>query len=142
MSTLYHTLSLFQYYVRHLHVSLGLLIESRRYYLCFHASGHICYFFRTLINKQNNEVALRVIFCYSIGYLLQQYGFTRFGLSHNHSPLSFTNWSKHVQNTGRHKAWLGAQLKLFLREKWSQVFKRYSVSDFLCGFSVYRLNTQ
>ena len=51
--------------------------------LRIHVPGHVGYFFRTLVDQQNDHIHFGVISCNGIGHILQQNCFTGLGLGNN-----------------------------------------------------------
>ena len=82
-----------------------------------------------------------MIFSDCIGYILQQYGLTGLGRSHNQATLAFAYGREHIYDTSRQIA--GAttgQVKFFVGEKRREMFKWNTVTYKLGGATVYTLN--
>src|SRR5690606_20650890 len=91
---------------------------------------------RTFVNQKYDEIHFGVVRCNGVGNIFQQHGFTRFGLRHNHSSLPFSDRRKQIDDTRRNSRLLFGQFEFFFGEKWSEVFERDSVSDYLRVMSV------
>ncbi len=72
-----------------------------------------------------------------IGYLLEQGGFSGFGLRHNHAALAFADRGKKVEHAGGIEIGLGAEAELLFGEERRKVLKSHTVADFVGGFAVY-----
>ena len=137
MTALRHALCFFQHDAGNLHMTIGLLIKGRSNYFGPYTPGHVCYFFRTFVNKQNNEIHFGMVFRDGIGDLFQQNRLTCFRLGHNHTTLSFANRCEEVKDAGGHIIRSSAELQLFIWEKRCKVFERYTVADFFSSFSIH-----
>ncbi len=129
MPTLNHAFRLFKHNVRNTHMTVCGLVKCRRYNFCIHASAHIRHLLRTLINKKNHDVCLRMILRNRICNILEQNCLTGFGWSDDKSALTFSNRREHIDNTGRNITCTATcQIKLLIREKRSKMLKGHTVT--------------
>ena len=74
-------------------------IKSGCYYLRLYAACHVSNLLRSLINKKDYHVDLRVVVRNRVGYRLEQHGLTCLRLCYDESTLSLTYRSEHIDDT-------------------------------------------
>ena len=131
MTALHESAGLLQHHIGHLHVPFSRLIESRSHHFSLYAAAHISNLLRTLVDKKDDLINLRVIIRNGICYRLEQHGFTSLRLSHDKTTLTLSDRSEHIHDTARQimLMTMSEKIKLLIREKWSQEIKRNPVPD-------------
>jgi len=138
MSAFHHSFGFFQNDIGHLDVSFCRFVESRRNDFGSYAPCHVCYFLRTFIDQQDDQINFGVIRSDRVGNLFQQYGFTGFRLSDDQTALSFTDRSEHIYNSGRNGSFsITGNIEFLIRKQRSQVIERNTIPDCIGSFPVY-----
>ena len=118
------------------------LIECRGYDLSIYTISHVCNFLRTLIDKKNNHINLRMIIGYSISNILKEHSLTRLRLSDNKTTLSLTYWREQIYNPKTNLIidvrLLRLKLETFIWEYRSEMVKRYAVTHLFNRTTIYR----
>ena len=97
--------------------------------LRIHASLHVCDFFWPLVDEQDDQVDLWVVEADGVGHVLQQGGFSCFGLRHNHATLSLADGGKKVHQSRAYGASRCAEFEALLWEQRRQEFEWHTVAD-------------
>ncbi|OIQ64492.1 hypothetical protein GALL_539570 [mine drainage metagenome] len=88
-------------------VIFGGAIEGRGNYLTLDRALHVRDFFRTLVDEDNHQVALRVIGRDGIGNRLENHGLSGFRRRDDKSALALTDRAHQVDDPGREDVRLG-----------------------------------
>ena len=83
------TLRLFDHHLGDLYVALRGLVECGTYHLALHGALHVGDLLGTLIDEQDDEHHLLVIFGDGVGDILQQDGLAGFGRRNDQAALAF-----------------------------------------------------
>src|SRR5690554_362490 len=126
------TLGLLDDHFSNLNVTRRRLIKGGGNHFAAHGALHFSDLFRTLINQQNDDVALRMIARNRLRNALHQQGFTSLRWRYNQTTLTLTDRCNQIQHTGRQV--FRAAVACFKRhaligKQRSQVFKQ----DFVAG---------
>ena len=78
----------------------GRLVESTGNHFTSHRTGHLRYFFRTLIDEQHNQVTLRMLRRDGEGDVLQHHGFARLGRRNDHAALALAYGGDEIDVAG------------------------------------------
>src|SRR5690606_13680747 len=110
-----------------LNVTARRLVEGRCDHFAAHGALHFGHFFRTLVDQQNDQVALGVVACNVRGDVLQHQGFTGLRRCHQQTALTFADRGAQI-NDPRHQVFGGAiagfHLQTIIREQGGEVFEQ------------------
>ena len=124
VSALYESFGFLVYDVRHLHVVLCRLIESRGDHLGIDAALHVCHLFRALVDKQHDHIYLGVVLQNSVGQLFEQHRLTGFRLRYDQSALTLADRRKEVDHTyAQTVAVTRAEFEFLIGEEWGEVLE-------------------
>ena len=131
MAALHHAFRLVKHHVGDFDVAFRRLIKRGGNHLGVHTALHVGDLFGAFVNKQDDEVYFGVIVGDGVCYILQQYGFTRFRLSHNQSALTLSDGSEEVDDAGGElAAGMSGDVDFLIREHWGEVVEWDTVADF------------
>ncbi len=98
MLMLHQPFCLFDHHLRDLHVPNRRLVKGRAYDLTVHRPRHIGYFFRPLVDQQDDQIDLRMIAGNGMGNILHDHRLAGPRLRHDQTALTFSNWRHQFNN--------------------------------------------
>ncbi len=141
MTAFHKAAGLFQNHIGNFYMMLCGLVEGAGYNLGLYAALHVGNFFGTLIYQKHDFVNLGMIVCNSIGYTLEQHGFTRFGLRNYQTALTLAYGREKVYHTAGKVVFISVScdIEFFFREERGKEIERYAVADEFRLASIYEL---
>mmetsp|Transcript_15946 Transcript_15946/g.28267 ORF Transcript_15946/g.28267 Transcript_15946/m.28267 type:complete len:243 (-) Transcript_15946:728-1456(-) len=141
---LHQPFSLGQDHLRHLYVTLRVLVKSGADHLPSHGPLHLCYFLGALIDQQHDQVNVRVVHSDAVGDSLQNGGLARPGGGHDQCALAQPNGGSQVDDAAHMIIWVVECLQLHppVREQRRQVLKNRLPGSNLWVFIVDLFDTQ
>ena len=114
----------------------GRPIERRGNYFTFDRASHVGYFFRALVNQQDDQFHFGMIFFDAGCNRLHHGGLAGFWWRHDDAALAFADWRNQVNDACRHIEWFvhRRQHQLFVRKQRGEFFELFPVAS-LFGFT-------
>ena len=128
VSALDHAAGLLEDDLGNLHMSVSGLVEGGGDDLGIDAPLHVRHFLRALVDEQDDQICLGVVFGNGVGDILQQCRLTGFRRGDNHAALSLSNGGEEVDDPRGQIVAFAGQIEGLLREEGSQVFERHPVA--------------
>jgi len=135
-------LGLLEHHFRDLHVPACGLVEGRGDYLALYRALHVGHLFRAFVDKQDDQVYLRMVGGNGVRYFLEQYGFTGAGRRDDQGALSFADRGHQVYDPHVHVLARGLQADALLGIQRRQVVKQDPVLELFRVLEVHGLDPE
>ena len=93
------TFRLLDNHLGNLNVARSRFVKGRSNHFTFNQTLHLGHFFRTFVDQQHHQHAVRMVVRDALRDILQQHGFTGFRRCNNQTTLTATNWRSQIQHT-------------------------------------------
>ncbi len=139
---LHQPLGFFDDHLGHLHMAFGRLVKGGADHFSFYRPLHVRDFFRALVDEQDKQHDVLVIFHDAVGNALQQHGLTGPGRRHNQPALAEADGRQQVHDPRGVVFRIGFQVDLVFRVQRRQVVEKDLLPGHFRIFIVDRLHLQ